>query len=169
MGTAFLQTEGNNIGSTIKARVENWPSANKAEIVAIALAILTVPVNSKIIIKTDCASCITTFHKLLDKDPKLTHKRWLKTNNWMIWFIIMENIQTKNLNISMQYVRAYASEKFNEKVNQLAKEATLETPIKLKNYINTKLPTVSTWKDIVIDISIRDYIKNFNKKIVTFE
>ena len=84
MGAAFIQTEGNNIGNTIQVAIQEWPSANKAEVSAIALALLTMPENAKIIIKTDCINCITTFEKLNKQYLRLTHKKWLKINNWII-------------------------------------------------------------------------------------
>ena len=84
MGAAWIQTSGPQPGSYFKTEVENWPSASRPEVMAIATALLTVPENKRVEIHTDSQNCIDTYSKLLTNSPKQTYKRWLKTNNWSV-------------------------------------------------------------------------------------
>ena len=48
MGAAWLQEKGPNPGRSFQAGVDNWPSALRAELVAIILTLLVVPQKSQI-------------------------------------------------------------------------------------------------------------------------
>ena len=99
------------------------------------------PENAKIIIKTDCINCITTFEKLNKQYLRLTHKKWLKINNWIIWSIIKNIIQGKNLQVTMVYVKAHSGEIGNERANTLAREAIKKVPITWKRLSDAWLDT----------------------------
>jgi ribonuclease HI len=62
---------------------------------AIATALLTVPENKRVEIHTDSQNCIDTYSKLSTNSPKQTYKRWLKTNNWSVWSIIINTTKGK--------------------------------------------------------------------------
>jgi ribonuclease HI len=81
MGAAWLQTEEPNQGSSFIAGVTDWPSPYKAELVAIILAVLTVPQGSEVEIVTDSALCINTFNRIAKPNPKHTIRRWIKEKN----------------------------------------------------------------------------------------
>ena len=84
MGMAWIQATGPTPRSHFLAGITDWPSAYKAESAAILTAILTVPENSKVAIYTDSSACIAMMKKILCKDPRFTHKRWIKEKNWSL-------------------------------------------------------------------------------------
>ena len=122
MGAAWLQTEGPNQGNFFTAGVTDWPSPHRAELVAIILAILTVPQESEVEIVTDSASCISTYNRIAKPNPKHTTRRWIKEKNWSLWMHLLEIIQKKRLQVSFKKVKAYSGDILNDKVDALAKE-----------------------------------------------
>ena len=84
--------------------------ASRAEVTAIATALLTVPQEQEVVIHTDSQNCINTFQRLLLTDPKLTYKKWIKTNNWTIWSIIVKLTREKKLLLKLVKVKAYAND-----------------------------------------------------------
>jgi hypothetical protein len=85
MGTAWIQSKGPYQDSSLIAGVSDWPSAYRAELVAILLAILTVPQSNNVEIVIDSASCINIFNRLSRPDSKRTTRRWIKEKNWTLW------------------------------------------------------------------------------------
>jgi hypothetical protein len=81
MGVAWIQTKGPNIGRTFSAGLENWPSAYKAEAIAILLVLLSIPTNSKVEIATDNQNCVNMIKKIVADHPKQTLRKWMKEKN----------------------------------------------------------------------------------------
>ena len=102
--------------------ITDWPSAHRAELAAIVLAVLTVPQASKVEIVTDSASCIDTFNKLSKPDAKRTICRWIKEKNWSLWMRLTEIIWRKKLQVRLTKVKAHSGDPSNERVDTLAKE-----------------------------------------------
>jgi ribonuclease HI len=164
MGAAWIQAKGPNPGSTFQARVSDWPSAYKAEITAIAAALLSVPINSTVQIFTDSQSCVTTFKKLSLENPRMTHKRWIKKKHWSLWLRIKDLIKIKNLQISLSKVKAHSGDHYNEIADQLAKQACNEPVLQWYPLQSPVAPTIVKWHDHDIEISVRDFIKTINSK-----
>ena len=169
MGAAAIQTKGPNPGSTLSAGVKDWPSATRAEATAIVMAILTTPPHSRVQICTDSQSCIDTFHKLSENDPKMTVKRRIKINNWYLWAIFMETIQRRNINIIFKKVKAHANNNLNNKADYLAKLAAHLEPIEWNITSIYGINTIPTWENITCEINIRDLLKDLNKNITTIK
>ena len=164
MGAAWIQTSGPRPGSHFKTGVKDWPLSSRAEATAIATALLTVPQNRDVKIFTDSQSCIDTFNRLITSSPKLTHKRWIKTNNWSIWSIVLKTVKEKELNVELIKVKAHSKDFWNEKADKLAKEASLTSNISWSPSDAHKIQTVPKWNnDITIDIAPRNFIKEINK------
>ena len=163
MEAAWIQTAGPKPGSHFKTGVENWPSASRAEATAIATALLTVPQNQKVKICTNSQNCIDTYHKLSTNNPKLTSKRWIKTNNWSIWLAIIETIKEKRLKLEMTKVKAHSKDPWNDKADRLAKKASLTSNIRWAPTEIYKIQTTPKWNGITIDIASRNFIKEINK------
>lgn len=164
MGAAWIQTKGPNPGTNMSAGIINWPSSFKAELTAIFLAILTVPFYSTVTIQTDSLSVIKKYEKLSNICPKKTHRKWLKEKNWSLWIRLIETIQKKNLQIKFVKVKAHSNNIFNNQVDQLAKRAVNEPPIFWKDLNSSVLTTTPMWNGIIIDIGIRDFLKEINKR-----
>ena len=166
MGSAWIQTQGPQPNSTFKASPSCWPSSFKAESVAILMALLTVPDRRKVRIYTDSQTCIDTYHKLLTPHPKFTKRKLLKIKNWSIWTKILELTQSKSLTVKLIKVKAHSGDHFNERVDILAKEALTLDPIEISIQETGTILVPPTWKNLIIDIPIRDFIKNMNKKMI---
>ena len=164
MDAAAIQTKGPNPGSTLMARVKNWPSAARAEATAIAIAILTVPSFNKVTICTDSQNCIDTFQRLSTNDSRITSKRWLKMKNWYIWAIIIEAIERRRLEVSFKKVKAHANDELNKKADRLAKLATLVEPLTWNSIGQHKINVVPVWEGIICEENIRNLVKDLNQK-----
>lgn len=169
MGAATIQTRGPNPGSSLSAGVKDWPSATRAEATAIVMTILTVPPHSRVTICTDSQSCIDTFLKLSEEDPKMTTRRRLKMNNWYIWAIFMETIQRRNINVTFKKIKAHANNDSNNKVDHLAKLAAHLEPIEWNKISISGINSIPVWEDIICEINIRDLLKEINKNTTTWK
>ena len=163
MGAAWIQTVGPYSDSVFKTGVDNWPSAARAEATAIATAILTVPQDKKVEIFMDSQNCINNYTYLLTNNPKQTHKRWLKMNNWSIWSTIINTVKKKNIKLTLTKVKAHSNNPLNDKANILAKEASQLPSISWTQFRKYKIQTIPKWKEIIIDIAPRNFIKEINK------
>ena len=76
--TAASKKFQNNFRKLVYNRSRRLTILNEAEATAIAIAILTIPSNSRVTIHIDSQACIDTYNKLSKPSPKQMHKRWLK-------------------------------------------------------------------------------------------
>jgi ribonuclease HI len=164
MGAAWLQEKGPNPGRFFQAGVDNWPSALRAELVAIILALLVVPQKSQIEIRTDNSTCINTFQKLQNPQIKDTGKRNRKCKNWQLWMRCIDLIQKKQITVQMTKVKAHSNDTSNNKVDLLAKEAKEEPEIIWTKWYRQEALTTLCWNEIPIDIGARDFIKELYKR-----
>src|ERR1700722_4565289 len=105
-----------------QGRLENYPSSTRAELVAIQMSLLTLPLNTTANIMTDSQASIDTINKSsLDKYRNNT-RYWLKIKNRSIVNSIVDIIRNKNLNIKFIKVKAHSGIKKNEETDQLANE-----------------------------------------------
>ena len=166
MGSAWIQTLGPNPGTTFQCSTINWPSSSKAEAIAIFTALLTIPEFREVEIFTDSQVCIDTHYKVQKSHPKFTKRRLLKIKNWTIWTKIKETIQSKNLKVKLTKVKAHNGDFFNEKADQLAKEALNSTTLEMSFNEAGPITAPPTWNNITIDMPVRDFIKEINKKAI---
>ena len=103
---------------TFQIGIQDWPLALKAELVAIITIILILPINQKVSIYTDCKGIITGFNKLSRTDPRMTHKRLLKKNNWILWIKLIELAKIKDINITFIKSKAYSEDQFNNLIDK---------------------------------------------------
>jgi ribonuclease HI len=151
MGAAWLQTKGPNPGNFYLASITDWPSSCKAELVAIILAIVTVPQSSKVEIVTDSASCIDTYNRLSKPNPRHTTRRWIKKKNWSLWMRLLEIKRRKKIHISFKKVKAHSGEPENEKVDKLAKEGKNTTEITWKDPRRPIWFALPVWNQLMIE------------------
>ena len=125
---------------------------------------MTVPQASSLEIRTDSASCISTFNRLNKENPKHTTRRWIKENNWSLWMRLMEIIRKKKLQISLKKVKAHSGDKWNDKVDIIAKEGRQFPEINWKEPRRPIWQALPIWNHIAIDISLREFIKEVHKR-----
>ena len=169
MGSAWLQTAGPKLGSTFQNSITDWPSSSKAEATAILTALLTVPENREVEIFTDSQASIDTFIRLQNPHPKFTKRKMLKIKNWSIWTKIKETIQGKGLKVQLAKVKAHSGNYLNEKADQLAKEALSKPLLRFTDHEAGSIWAQPKWNEATIDMSVREFIKELNKKKVNFK
>jgi ribonuclease HI len=129
MGAAWIQTDGSNPGRSFQAAVDNWPSSTRAELVAIILAILSVPNDSAVEIRTDSSSCINSYAKIIKPHPKDTLRKQMKKPNWQLRLRLADIITKKKLQLKLTKVKAHSKDLNNNQVDQLAKKAKEEPEV----------------------------------------
>ena len=161
--------QGPNPNTVFKTGSTLWPSSSKAESLAILTALLTVPESREVKIFTDSQSCIDNFHKLSSPHPKFTKKKLLKIRNWTIWTKITEASQSKRLTVKLIKVKAHNGDYFNDQADLLAKEALNLPAIEIAHKETGPIIVSPTWKNMPIDISTREFVKEINKKTINFQ
>ncbi|RHZ54202.1 hypothetical protein Glove_429g60 [Diversispora epigaea] len=163
MGSAWIQTSGPQLLSTFSCGVSSWPSSSHAEVIAIFTALLTAPSQCKVKINTNSQTYIDTFKYIMTRS--LTTRQWLRLNNHVVWFKILETVKSKSLSVILFKVKAHSGVNFNEQVDRLAKNALNLEPIQF-NIIDTgPLFTIPTWDIFSVNINTRNFIKQIHKYI----
>ena len=169
MRSSWIQTQGPNPNSAFKTGSTFWPLSSKAEALAIFTSLLTIPESKKVRIFTDSQICIDTFNKLRRPHPKFSKKRLLKIKNWSIWTKIIEMVQSKDLTVELIKVKAHNGDFFNDKADMLVKEALNLPPIEINQQETGPIISPPAWNNIPIDISIREFVKELNKKSINYQ
>src|SRR5271170_1733229 len=76
----------------------------------------------------------------------------------------METIQSKKLTVELIKVKAHDGDFFNKRADILAKEALSLPAIEINCQETGPILAPPTWNGIPIDIPIRNFIKELNKK-----
>lgn len=164
MGAAWIQVTGPNPGSFFTSGVDNWPSALRAELTAIVLVLLVVPNKCSIEIRTDSASCISIYNTLSRPHPKNSIKKMMKIPNWQLWMRLLDLITRKEISLQLTKVKAHSNDKWNKEVDKLAKQAKEEPELVWEDCLQPKALTTASWNGIPIDISLRTFIKDIQKR-----
>jgi hypothetical protein len=88
----------------------------------------------------------------------------MKEKNWLLWMRIINTIQRKQINIKLSKVQAHSGNKFNEIADNLAKEGKEEEELEWNEPPFALWKATPIWNRIPIEISIREFIKEYNKK-----
>ena len=82
---------------------------------------------------------------------------------------LFEIIRKKYLLLELKKVKAHSGNKYNDWVDNLAKEGKEKKEIIWKEPCSPHWIATSRWKGILIDISLRTFIKEFNKKEINIK
>ena len=124
MGIGWVQVSEDEKDLIFKgrARVGNWPSSTRPELLAILCALFTVVSNSKVQIKTDSAAAILAIRDALNEK---SFNKGLKRKNRTILDKITEIVHFKSLNLELIKVKAHSGIKWNEVADCTAKEGPI--------------------------------------------
>src|SRR6185437_548602 len=123
MGACWVQvdSEGNLCLAEGRCKVEAWPSLTKPELVTIWLALLTVPSNSKVVIRTDSLGAIAGLSRNLELREV---KKWSK-EKYFDWLIkIKDIVKIKGIELQLEKIKSYSKDRWNDKADALAKKGT---------------------------------------------
>src|SRR5438876_7836118 len=73
-------------------------------------------------------------------------------------------MKKRNINLHFNKVKAHAGSIYNEKADQLVKQATREEIIEWNKESTYKIKTLLIWHNITIDMAMRDFVKEINNK-----
>ncbi|RIB10366.1 ribonuclease H-like domain-containing protein [Gigaspora rosea] len=121
MGASWVQIEldKEEIVDAEYVGTQNWPSSTKPELLAIWLALLTVPEKTKVQINTDSEVAINSIRG----GSKICSSRsWLRQKNQNLTRSILGLIKTKEIQLSLIKVKGHSGVIWNEVADQLAKK-----------------------------------------------
>jgi len=149
----------NNKALEFSASAVLWPSSTKAEMLACLTALLVVPASANVSLYTDSAATIAGFDNI-GSYRNLSVRKREKIPNFQIWLTIVHTIECKQLRIKMIKVKAHSGDRLNDRVDKLAKDATLSAPRLNVKYmclpgLNLKLACAN----LTLDTSSRKSIK----------
>ncbi|EXX64464.1 hypothetical protein RirG_142450 [Rhizophagus irregularis DAOM 197198w] len=107
--------------------IEHFPSATKAEIMAILTALIILPGGSDVTIFTDSQAAISNFQKSAHLQY-VSPRRFNKINYMSLWSAIHHIIKKLSLNVKLIKVKAHSSSADNDKADALAKMGHFKTP-----------------------------------------
>ena len=140
-----------------QASIKTFPSSTKAEIYAVLTALIICPENSRVNIYLDSQNTINNFNKIIIENS-LTNKQILKIPNCWIWLTIKEIIDTLQLQVQLNKVKAHSKNELNDLADLLAKEGTLYPELNINTHQNIAIylsledklmekPTHIFWKE----------------------
>jgi hypothetical protein len=88
----------------------------------------------------------------------------MKEKNWSLWMRLIEIIRRKKIQVNLKKVKAHSGEYLNDKVDRLAKEGRNLPEVNWKDPRRSIWSVLPIWNQIVVDISIREFIKEVHKK-----
>ena len=103
------------------AKLNNWPSLTKPELIAIWLALFTISQDSNIYIYSDSAAAIASINKA---KSEWRFNKIFKEKNWDTLIKIADLLKAKKLNLELTKVRGHSNNKWNNRADFLAKNAT---------------------------------------------
>src|SRR6185436_6479318 len=133
--------------------LEGWPTSTIAELIAIWVAILTVPEKKQVEIYTDSNAAIRNISRGLEQTDR---NKILKKKN-AIWVIkIVDLIKTKNIQIELVKVKSHSKDKWNDKADSLAKKGTTSRKIIYVEEVSCKeIEYCLEWENRQTDIPAR--------------
>jgi ribonuclease HI len=140
-----------------KVRLEKWPSSTKAELAAVMMVVLVVVNNSRVVIKLDSSAAIASLER---EKPMFNIRAWSKTKNFRLVMKIKDMCKSKNIELVLVKVKAHSGVVWHERADKLAKEgALLGECSDLKLERNCRFPYMLYWKDSVVEVPTRKFMK----------
>ncbi|GES99352.1 hypothetical protein GLOIN_2v1777499 [Rhizophagus clarus] len=139
---------------------EKWPSAYRGELLAVTLALIVVPPNSKVMIKTDSLNVISQFEQLKKSRFSQSAREYFKTNNNVLWNVLIRIITKLNLLVELFKVPAHADCDGNNYADKLTKDAHFDQDnhILFKSDATT-MKLLPQWNGITIENKLKRFIR----------
>ena len=147
--------------TTYATSIENeWTSSTKAELIAVLTAMLTAPEHSQVDIYLDSKAVIDKFKSLAKHVDTFKYVRnQLKDTYSLLWYMLFIIMETLDLKVVFHKVKALNDNKFNDMVDQIAKDAcSLDHVITFKPITYFKVAPL--FKATVIQCNVRRFIKD---------
>ena len=139
------------------AKLKDWPSSTKPELIAIWLALFTIPTSCHIYIYSDSAAAIASINKI---KSEWRFNRVFKEKNWDILIKIADLISAKGVNLELKKVKGHSKNKWNDKADALAKKATtLAQLTDIHADLNTRISFPLYWGEFKVEKATRPFLK----------
>ncbi|GBB83193.1 hypothetical protein RclHR1_00010075 [Rhizophagus clarus] len=140
--------------------VEKWPSAYRGELLAVTLALIVVPPNSKVMVKTDLLNVISQFEQLKKSRFSQSAREYFKTNNNFLWNDLIRIITKLNLLVELFKVPTHADCVVYNYADKLTKDAHFDQDnhILFKSDATT-MKLLPQWNGITIENKLRRFIR----------
>ena len=160
MGIGWIQTNNSAPNVEFFARITEWPSSTRAEIMAILSALITCPNSCDVTIFTDSQCSIDTFKRVTS--PFITNRRLEKIGNRALWHSIKYVIDHLLLSVSLRKVKGHSDNFFNNRADLLAKQGGSSNILLKLNSNNTTFPSTFAiaWNSRIIERPIRSFTKD---------
>ena len=119
MGAAFILTEPVALNLQLAVSTTTWPSAYKAELLAVLLALLVAPNNCSVNLYSDCESIIKHFD-YINNGGFINIRNIFKQPHHNLWLTILQEIKKKNLTVVWHKVVSHSNDLQNNAVDRLA-------------------------------------------------
>lgn len=140
---------------TLRGMTSHNPSSARAELIVIAILLDTIPINTKVTIFIDSQAAILAINNY-QNPVKRKYRKTYKNPNLLL--VIDELIKGKNINLTMNKIKAHSGIKLHDIVDELAKQGCkLQNPtiINLQKITSTKFHTARN--EHLIDVPINSY------------
>ncbi|RHZ51423.1 hypothetical protein Glove_478g56 [Diversispora epigaea] len=178
MGCGWCALDENNTEFNFSGKVENFASSTCTELMAILTAVYATPKHSRLCIFTDSQATIDTIANA-SANPR---KAYRKLKNWTIVKAIEEIVNVQNLTLRLEKVKVHSGVIHNETADQLAREETIEEPLRhftkklgtakhsIKwRLLNRNISTIFTFKNNKETRQRAFNVKLFNNELPTLE
>ena len=160
MGAAFILTEPVDLNLRLAVSTTTWPSAYKAELLAVLLALLVAPNNCSVNLYSDCESIIKHFD-YINNGGFINIRNIFKQPHHNLWLTILQEIKKKNLTVVWHKVISHSNDLQNNAVNRLARTSAHNHVSAVNSDIgynsNLYLPW---WNSRLINIHYRHFIRS---------
>jgi ribonuclease HI len=159
MGVGWLQIDEEEILVQNQGQIglRNWPSSTKPELVAIWLALLTIPQGKEVIINSDSAAAIAAIES--SREIK-NYREWFRQKNSELLKRICDTIQTKEIVLKLNKVKAHAENYWNNRADLLAKAGVYaEKVLNWNNVIDSEIPFKAFWKNFQIETDLKSFLR----------
>src|SRR5205814_1095741 len=96
MGAAFILTELVDLNLQLTVSTTTWPSAYKAELLAVLLALLVAPNNCSVNLYSNCESIIKHFN-CINNGGFINIRNIFKQPHHNLWLTVLQEIKKKTL------------------------------------------------------------------------
>jgi ribonuclease HI len=160
MGAAFILTEPSGLNIQLAVSTTTWPSAYKAELLAILLPLLVVPNNCQVNLYSDCESIIKHFG-YINKGGFNNIRNIFKQPHHNLWLAVLQEINKKNLTIIWHKVNSHSDDSNNNAVDRLARDSAYNQTFIVHSDISHN-PTLylPLWNSRLINVHYRHFIRS---------
>jgi ribonuclease HI len=143
---------------------KNFASSTKAECLAFLTCLIICPPNSTVTIHTDSLCLIQTYNNIFYNN--LSHRKFLKINNYQIWNAIQICINKLNFTINLIKVKSHSNNMLNDKADTLANKSRFNPYLTLINQKALMIPITFIWNQNNTNISLDHDICKVTKTII---